>query len=77
MDLKAFYEMFNISSESESSTLAAWIIEQLGKVPEDDDEFDYENLKIKLVELDNHRVIKFECKVVELVEDSEEVSTNE
>ena len=42
-----------------------------------DDEFDYENLKIKLVELDNHRVIKFECKVVELVEDSEEVSTNE
>ena len=51
-------------------------MEQLGKVPEENDEFQYENVLIKLVELDNHRVLKIECKIVETLEDSEE-SSNE
>lgn len=76
MDLKNFYDRFAISSDSESPTLAAWIMEQLGKVPEENDEFQYENVLIKLVELDNHRVLKIECKIVETLEDSED-SSNE
>ena len=56
MDLVDFCEHFDITIESESVSLGGWIMEQLGKVPEENDSFEYSNLDIKILSTDYHRV---------------------
>ena len=51
MDLVDFCEHFDITIESESVSLGGWIMEQLGKVPEENDSFEYSNLGIKKTDL--------------------------
>lgn len=61
-----FAEHFDIKCESESNSLSGWVMEQLDKVAEEGDYFTYENLELKVVETDAHRVTVVEviCKDV-------------
>lgn len=43
MDLDDFFEQFDIRTETEASTINGWITEQIGKIPEVGDAFDFEN----------------------------------
>lgn len=56
MDLVDFCEHFDIKSESESVSVGGWVMEQMGKIPSIEDTFDYDNLKIKILSTDYHRV---------------------
>ena len=53
-----FCEMFEIEAESESVSVGGWVMEQLGKMPEEGDKFTFENLDITITETDSHRVTK-------------------
>ena len=44
MDLDDFCERFHIETESESSLLSGWIMEQMEKVPDAGESFQYQNL---------------------------------
>ncbi len=59
-----FYEFFEIESDSESISLGGWVMEQLGKIPEKGDTFEYEELAITVFETDSRRVTKIDviCK---------------
>ena len=59
-----FYEFFEIESDSESISLGGWVMEQLGKVPEKGDKFEYEELNITVFETDSRRATKIDviCK---------------
>lgn len=59
-----FYEFFEIQSDSESISLGGWVMEQLGKVPEKGDKFEYEELDITVFETDSRRATKIDviCK---------------
>lgn len=59
-----FYEFFEIESDSESISLGGWVMEQLGKVPEEGDKFKYEMLDITVFETDSRRATKIDviCK---------------
>lgn len=59
-----FYEFFEIESDSESISLGGWVMEQLGKVPEKGDTFEYDELSITVFETDSRRVTKIDviCK---------------
>ena len=59
-----FYEFFEIESNSESISLGGWVMEQLGKVPEKGDRFEYEMLDITVFETDSRRATKIDviCK---------------
>ena len=59
-----FYEFFEIESDSESISLGGWVMEQLNKVPEKGDSFEYEELSITVVETDSRRATKIDviCK---------------
>ena len=59
-----FYEFFEIESDSESISLGGWVMEQLNKVPEKGDCFEYEELSITVVETDSRRATKIDviCK---------------
>ena len=41
-------------------SLGGWVAEQLGKVPEEGDFFQYDNLEIRVTSVDTHRVEEVE-----------------
>ena len=59
-----FYEFFEIESDSESISLGGWVMEQLDKVPEKGDKFEYQDLDITVFETDSRRATKIDviCK---------------
>lgn len=67
-----FCQFFNIETESESISFGGWIMEQLGKIPEENDSFSFENLRITVTETDSHRAETATVIVNEDIEKSDE-----
>ena len=40
------------------SSLSGWISEQLGQIPQQGDQFQYQDLRITVVSVDSHRVLE-------------------
>ena len=55
MSIIDFYKFFNINDFCEGVLVSGWIIDKLEKIPEINDEFSFENLKIRVSEIDSHR----------------------
>ena len=53
-----FCDFFDIEDETESVSVGGWAMEHLGKLPQNDDSFIYENLKIVITDTDSHRVMQ-------------------
>lgn len=49
-------DFFSIECETDSVSVGGWVMEQLGKIPENGDKFEYENLSITITETEAHRV---------------------
>ncbi len=63
-DLDEMFELFEIEGESDSNTVSGWVMDELGKIPDEGDEFDYENLHVTVTETDNQRVIAINVRVI-------------
>ncbi len=63
MNFQDFCERYDIESDTNSISLGGWITEQMGRIPEEGDSFEYENLQITITETDGRRVIA--AKVVQ------------
>lgn len=70
MDMSDFCEQFHIHPETDAISLGGWIMEELGQIPEDGDGFDYENISVRVVATEGHRVSNVEIKI--LPEEKEE-----
>ena len=71
--LDDFCEFFDVEVDSESVSAGGWAMEQLGKIPEVNDNFDYGHLNINVAETDSHRVTQITVLVNEKeTEDKEE-----
>ena len=59
-----FFDFFEIQTETENVSLGGWVMEQLDKIPEKDDKFEFEELEITVIETDSRRATKVEviCK---------------
>ena len=53
-----FFEYFEIETETENVSLGGWVMEQLDKIPEKGDRFEFEELEITVVETDSRRATK-------------------
>ena len=56
VNFEDFCDFFDIEAESENISVGGWAMECLGKIPESGDYFEYENLKVSILETDSHRV---------------------
>lgn len=56
VNLDDFCDFFGIETDSTTISLGGWVMEQLGKVPEAGDSFEYECLSVSVVETDGQRV---------------------
>lgn len=58
--------------ESKYNTVGGWITEVLGKIPEAGEFFEYENLRIETLEVDDNRVLSVKVEVLSVTEQEEE-----
>ena len=72
VNFSEFCDFFDLPAEIEtdSVSLGGWIMEQVGKIPEQGDSFTFENIEVEVTETDSHRVAF--AKVTKLPEETEE-----
>ncbi|MCL2559983.1 MAG: hemolysin family protein [Turicibacter sp.] len=58
------FDFLNIKAESESSTVGGWIMDELRRVPEIGDVFEFENLIVSVTNADARRVKECEINVI-------------
>ena len=56
LEIEEINEMFNINILNENETIGGFVLDQLGHVPEENEQFTYENLLIQVNEMDRNRV---------------------
>jgi len=64
MDFEDFSEHFDIKEETDLVSLGGWVMEKLGKIPEEGDNFEYENILVTVTKTDCHRVETVEVRVI-------------
>lgn len=70
-----FCERYDVESDTNSISLGGWITEQMGRIPDEGDEFEYDKLHITITETDGRRVSK--VKVVQLPDEESETEDGE
>ena len=56
VNLDDFCDRFNIKTDSNSVSVGGWVMDQLERIPDEGDSFEYENLTIIVSKTDDHRV---------------------
>ncbi len=74
MTVDDFCTQFDVEIETETISLSGWVTEQLAKIPDVGDSFEYLNLSIRVIDTESHRVTEVEVIVNETEESEEEVS---
>lgn len=77
--LEKMFEYFGLDydEESESVSVGGWVLEQLGKIAEEGDEFKYENLYVKVTKVAERRILEINVSVLSLDEEADETEDNE
>lgn len=71
VEMEDFCRYFQIDIESESLILSGWIMEHLGRVPEEGESFEYENLKLTATGIDYHRITDVEVEKMAVLAEEE------
>lgn len=64
--LTNLYDLFCLKGECEANTVSGWVMEQIGRVPEEGDAFEADGLSVMVTKVDHRRVL--EIRVVVLPE---------
>lgn len=67
-----FCQEFDVDAEAESVSVGGWVMEQLGKIPENGESFEFENLSVTVTETDSHRVTRIRVVISEIPNDEED-----
>lgn len=67
--LSDLYDLFALTGECEANTVSGWVMEQIGRVPEEGDNFVSDGLDVTVTKVDHRRVL--EIRVVVLPEEEE------
>lgn len=65
-DLDDLYDLFDMkpSEEYDASSVSGWVMEEIGRVPEEGDHFVYENLDVTVTRVDHRRVLEIRVVVL-------------
>ncbi len=59
-DLDKLARFFDLELDSDCTSISGWVMEQLGRIPNEGDSFDYEDLHVTVTATDYHRVLEIE-----------------
>ena len=68
-DLTDLFDLFSIKGECDANTISGWVMEQIGRIPEEGDRFTSDGLDVTVTKVDHRRVL--EIRVVVLPEEEE------
>lgn len=66
-DLTDLYDLFSIKGDCDANTVSGWVMEQIGRIPEEGDHFTADGLDVTVTQVDHRRVM--EIRVVVLPEE--------
>ena len=76
LELEEFFEEFGISDEeSEADTVSGWVMEKLGKIPEEGESFEYGGYQITISKIVSRRITEVKLKKLETGESPEDPGT--
>lgn len=56
MDLDKMFKFFEIEDETDSATVGGWVLEKFGYFPKAEENFDFANITVKILDADEQRV---------------------
>ncbi len=62
-DLDKLFTFFSLDCEADSVTVSGWVMEELGRIPNEGDTFTYQNLTVKVTKTDHRRVLEITVTV--------------
>ena len=62
-DLDKLFAFFSLDCEADSVTVSGWVMEELGRIPDEGDTFTYQNLTVEVTKTDHHRVLEITVTV--------------
>ena len=65
-DLTDLFDLFKLKGECDANTISGWVMEQIGRIPEEGDRFTADGLDVTVTKVDHRRVL--EIRVVVLPE---------
>ena len=68
-NIDKMFDLFGIDEDYDANTVSGFVIQELGKIPEEGDHFIYENLSITVTKTDSRRVLEIHVKVLPSEED--------
>ena len=63
-DLSDLYDLFSIKGDCDASTVSGWVMEQIGRVPEEGDRFVSDGLDVTVTKVDHRRVLEIRVEVL-------------
>lgn len=73
LTIEEFFEEFGISDEeSEADTVSGWVMEKLGKIPDEGESFEYEGHLITISKIVSRRITEVKIKKLEVPEETDE-----
>ncbi len=73
-NLDEMFELFDKKADEETdmTTVSGWVMERLGKIPDEGDRFEWENLSVTVIKTDGRRVLEIEVVITPTEKDNEE-----
>ncbi len=71
-NLDDFAKQYDLNIESESISVGGWVMEQMGKIPDVGDSFEYDNVSVTVTELDGQRVSQIKMQITPKPDTDEE-----
>ena len=64
-DLTDLFDLFSIKGECDANTISGWVMEQIGRIPEEGDRFTAEGLDVTVTRVDHRRVLEIRVVVLQ------------
>ena len=63
-DLTDLFDLFAIKGECDANTISGWVMERIGKVPEEGDHFVSDGLDVTVTRVDHRRALEIRVEVL-------------
>ena len=64
-DLNDLFDLFSIKGECDANTVSGWVMEQVGRMPEEGDHFQADSLDVTVTRVEHRRVMEIRVVVLE------------
>ena len=64
-NLDDMYDLFELKGTCEAATVSGWVLEQVGRVPEEGDRFRAEGLDVTVLKVEQRRILEIRVEVLE------------